>query len=240
MNRAGLEVVVQNEWAGKHVADGIDEAHNATSTAKVETRKRFAECREMEERIAGEHLGTGQKPVVELNLLCLRRMQVVPGVDAATRRTETGEPKFCAVFVRKRFVRVDLFDIFASHDDGKLELTEVGIAQMVHGGANSGVGAFTAHRVIGYFVDTIKRDLNVDVVHRRQTLGGFGGDATTVGRELHADAFFDAVLDDLEEVGAQHWFATTDVDVEHLHLGELVDNGLHLLGGQLVGIATAR
>ena len=109
---------------------------------------------------------------------------------------------------------------------------------MVHGGANSGVGAFTAHGIVGDCIDTVERDLNVDVVHRRQTLGGFGGDATTVGRELHADAFFDAVLDDLEEVGAQHWFATTDVDVEHLHLGELVDNGLHLLGGEFVGIAT--
>ena len=164
----------------------------------------------------------------------------MPGVDAATRRTETGEPKFCAVFVRKRFVRVDLFDIFASHDDGKLELTEVGIAQMVHGGANSGVGAFTAHRVIGYFVDTIKRDLNVDVVHRRKALRVLGIDATTVGGELHTNALFHAVFDDLEEVGAQHWFATTDVDVEHLHLGELVNNGLHLFGRQLVGIATAR
>ena len=109
---------------------------------------------------------------------------------------------------------------------------------MVHGGANSGVGAFTAHRVVGYFVDTIKRDLNVDVVHRRQTLGGLGGDSTAVGRELHANTLFDAVLDDLEEVGTQHGLAAADVDVEHLHLGELIDDVLHLFGGEFVGIAT--
>ncbi|CAB4636620.1 unannotated protein [freshwater metagenome] len=89
----------------------------------------------------------------------------MPGVDAATRRTETRESKFCAVFVRKRFVRVDLFNVFASHYNGQLELTEVCIAQVIHCGANPFVGAFTAHCIVGDRIDTVERDLNVDVVH---------------------------------------------------------------------------
>ena len=194
----------------------------------------------MEERIAGENLRACEQPVVQLDLLRLRGMQFVPGVDAATRRTETGEPKFCAVFVGKRFVGVDLLDVFASHNNRQLELSEICIAQVIHCGANSFVGAFAPNCVVRNRIDAVERDLNVDVVHRRKALRVLGIDATTVGGELHTNALFHAVFDDLEEVGAQHWFATADVHVEHLHLGELVNNGLHLFGRQLVGVATTR
>ena len=194
----------------------------------------------MEERIAGEDLWACEQPVVQLDLLRLSGMQFVPGVDAATRRTETRETKFCAVFVRKRFVGVDLFNVFASHNNRHFELTEVGIAQVIHCGANPFVGAFAAHGIVGDCIDAVERDLNVDVVHRRKALRVLGIDAPTVGGELHTNALFHAVFHDLEEIGAQHWFATADVHVEHLHLGELVNNGLHLFGRQLVGVATTR
>lgn len=35
---AGFEFVMNHEWAGVHVADGIDETHDSASTAKVESR----------------------------------------------------------------------------------------------------------------------------------------------------------------------------------------------------------
>ena len=71
----------------------------------------------MEERIASEYLWACEQPVVELDLLRLGGVQFVPRVDAATRGTETSEAEFGAVFVGKLFIRVDLLDIFASHDN---------------------------------------------------------------------------------------------------------------------------
>ena len=69
VDRAGLELVVQDERAGEHVADGVDEAHHAAGSAQVEPGEGLSESGEVEERIAGEDLRTGQKPVVELDLL---------------------------------------------------------------------------------------------------------------------------------------------------------------------------
>ena len=236
---AGLELVVQHERAGVHIADRVDEAHHATGAAQVETGQRFAERGEVEERVAGEHMRAGEQPVVELDLLGARGMQLMPGVDAATGGTEPGETQLGAVLVRQCLVGVDLFDVLAGHDHRQLELTEIGIAQMVHGGAHPGVGALAAHGVVGVLVDTVERDLDVDVVHGGEALGVLGVDAAAVGGELHAHTLGHAVLDDLEEVGAQHGFTAADVHVEHLHLGQLIDHGLHLFGGELVGIAPA-
>jgi hypothetical protein len=53
---AGLELVVDDERAGVHVADGIDQAHDAAGAAQVEPGQRVAERVEVEERVAGEHL----------------------------------------------------------------------------------------------------------------------------------------------------------------------------------------
>ncbi len=89
-------------------------------------------------------------------------------------------------------------------------------------------------------VDAVEADLHVDVVHARQPAGLVGGHQPAVGRELHADALRDAVLDDLEEVGPQHRLAAADVDVEHPQPAQVVDDGLHLVGGELVRVAGAR
>ena len=63
-NVAGLEIVVENERAGVYVADRIDQTHHSTCPTQVEPRKRLAESRQVEERIAGEHIGALDEPVV--------------------------------------------------------------------------------------------------------------------------------------------------------------------------------
>ena len=90
MNGTGFEVVVQNKRAGIHIANRINETDNPAGTAEVEPGQRLAKGGEMEEGIAGEHMGAGQQPVVQLDLLGTGGMQLMPGVDAATRGTEAG------------------------------------------------------------------------------------------------------------------------------------------------------
>ena len=65
-----------------------------------------------------------------------------------------------------------------------------------------------------------------------------------VGGELHADAaaaagWVDRVVDELEEVAADHRLAAADVDVEDLQLAELVEHALGFGRGQLARIASA-
>ena len=167
-------------------------------------------------------------------------MQLVPRVDAAARGAEAGEAQLGAVLVGQGLVGVDLVDVLAGHDHRELELRVARRLQVVHGLAHAGVGALAADEVVGLLVDAVERDLDVDVVHRRQALGVLGGDATAVGRELHADALLDAVLDDLEEVGPQHGLAAADVHVEHLHLGSWSTMPFISSVRELAGVAAAR
>ncbi len=76
--------------------------------------------------------------------------------------------------------------------------------------------AFAADVIVGGGVGAVDRDLDVEVVHRSQSSGRGSVDERAVGGELHPDAALDAVLDELEEVGAQHGLAAADVHVEHL------------------------
>ena len=92
---------MDHERAGVDVADGIDEAHHASGAAQVEPRQRLAEGREMEERIAGEHVGAAHDPVVEVALLGLGGMQVVPGFGATTGRAQAGDAQLGPVSSRR-------------------------------------------------------------------------------------------------------------------------------------------
>src|SRR3979409_2025476 len=111
---------------------------------------------------------------------------------------------------------------------------------MVHGTPCRGVGTLAAYRVVGWRVDTVDRDLHVEVIHRRETAGGLTVDEGPVGGELDPDAMVDRVRDELEEVAAHHRFAATDVHVEDLHAFELVDERLRLGRGELAWIADTR
>ena len=103
-----------------------------------------------------------------------------------------------------------------------------------------GVGALAADGVVDLGRGPVERDLHVDVVAGGEALGDLSRDAAAVGGELHADVVGGGVVDQLPEVGADGGLAPADVDVEDLHALELVDDGLALLGGQLVRVAPAR
>ena len=122
---AGPELVVDDERARVHVADRVDEAHDAPGTAHVEAGQRLAERVEVEERVARQHVvAVGQQPLVDLALLGVGRMQVVPRVGATARRTQARDPQLRAVGVGERLELVELIDVVAGDDDGDLERTE--------------------------------------------------------------------------------------------------------------------
>ena len=97
-----------------------------------------------------------------------------------------------------------------------------------------------AHRIVDLRGGAVERDLHVDVVTGGQPGRHLGRDAHAVGGELHPDVVGGGVVDELPEVGPHSGFAAADVDVEHLHAFELVDDVLALLRGQLTRIALAR
>ena len=75
---------MDGERARVDVADRVDEAHHPPGAAEVEAGERVAVGRQVEERVAGEHvLAVGEQPVVQLALLRRRRVQLVPDVGAA-------------------------------------------------------------------------------------------------------------------------------------------------------------
>ena len=67
-----MEPVMDGERARVDVADGVDEADDATGSAQVQPGERagLAQPGEVEERVTGEHaVALGNQPVVELDLL---------------------------------------------------------------------------------------------------------------------------------------------------------------------------
>ena len=182
------------------------------------------------------------QPVVELALLVVGGVQLVPGVGAATRRAQAGDAQLGAVGVGQRLEVVELVDVVAGHDDADLERAEVGVARggpwRARGG---GERAVAADGVVDVGVGAVDRDLDVEVVHRRQPAGRGGVDVGAVGRELHADPVGVGVLDDLEEVGADHRLAAADVDVEDLQaLRARRSTAKHSSVRQLARVAASR
>ncbi len=240
-HRAGTELLVDDERTGVDIADRVDQADDATGAAQVEPRQWRAEGVEVEEAVAGEDLVTvGEQPAVDRALLVLGRVEVVPRVGAAARRPQSGDAQLGAVTVGERFQVVELVDVVAGDDDGDLERAEARGGEMVHRRPGPGVGAVAADGVVGRCIDAVEAHLDVEVVHPRQAIGGPPIDERPVGRELDADAVPRRVVDELEEVAADHRLAAADVDVEDLQGTELVEHGDRLSSRQLVRVAPAR
>ena len=81
VNVASQEGIVDSERASVDVAYWVYQAHDPTSSAQVEARQPFAECREVEERVPRQHLVTvSDKPRVERPLLLGSQVQLLPHV----------------------------------------------------------------------------------------------------------------------------------------------------------------
>ena len=128
----------------------------------------------------------------------------------------------------------------AGHHDGDLGVLEAGVGQVLQRTDRHRERAVAAHRVVDLGGRTVQRDLHVDVVTGRQPGRHLRGDAHPVGGELHPDMMGGGVVDEFPEVRPHSRFTAADVDVEHLHALELVDDVLALLRGQLARIALAR
>jgi hypothetical protein len=98
----------------------------------------------------------------------------------------------------------------------------------------------TTHRVVDFGRGAVKRDLDVHVVAGGQLGRDLLVDPHSVGGELHADVMSRRVVDEFPEVRSHSRFAAADVDVEHLHAFQLVDDVLALLRAELARVALAR
>ncbi len=231
---AGEEVLVDGERAGVHVADRVDQADHAAGPAEVEPGQRLAERRQVEERVAGQHLlAVGQQPLVELALLRLGGVQLVPHVGAPPGRAQPGDPQLRAVGVGERLELVELAGVLSGDDDGDLEVLHPGLGQVLQGAGGGGEGAGAADGVVDLGGRAVQGDLDVDVVGGRELRRALLGELHAVGGELDADVVTDGVVEQVPEVRPDGGFPAADVDVEHLHPLQLVDDRLGLGGGQL-------
>jgi hypothetical protein len=238
---AGLELVMDGERAGVHVAHGVDQTHHPAGTAQVQSGQRFAQAGEVEEGVARQHLlAAGQQPLVQLSLLRRGGMKFVPHVGAPPGRSQPGQPELRPVPFGDRLEAVELRDVLSRADDRQLEALGACRCEMRHGFDGGGVGALTPHRVVDLGGCPVEGDLDVDVAVGRHPLGRLGGDPGAVGRELHAHVVRGGVVEELPEVGSDRGLTAPDVDVEDLHPFELVDDGLGLIGVQLVRVSPAR
>ncbi|CAB4573268.1 unannotated protein [freshwater metagenome] len=179
------------------------------------------------------------QPVVDLALLTVGGMQLVPRVGTTTRGSQTRDAQLRAVRIGEGLELVQLRNVMAGDDHRDLEGSEVRRGEVVHGASCHVVGPDASHRVVGDGVHAVEADLDVQVIHGRESAGLLGVDEGTVRAELHADAVTHRVLEQLEEVSADHGLATTDVDVEDLQVAQFVEHALGLGGGQLALVALA-
>ena len=155
---------MQHERTGVDVAHRIDQAHDTAGAAQVESGQRLTERRQMEERVAGEHVGVIHEPVVELTLLLVGGMERFPRVGATARRAKAGQSELGAVVVGHRLELVDLRDVVAGHHHRDLETLEPGGLEVLHRLNGRGERTFAADMIVGVGVGAVDRDLHIDVV----------------------------------------------------------------------------
>ena len=164
----------------------------------------------------------------------------MPRIGTTTGWSQSRHSELGSVTVSELLERVELVDVVARHDDGDFERAEPGIGEVIHRPACGVVRADAADRIVSDRIGSIEADLDVEVIHRGETTRLVGIDEGTVGRELDPDVAADRVVDQLEEIATDHWFAATDIDVENLQVVELVQHPFGFDRCQLAGVAAAR
>ena len=173
----------------------------------------------MEERVASKHVvAMCNKPVVDLSLLSLSRVQFIPRICTTSRRTQARDTELSAVAIGKLFESIKLINVVSGHDYRNFERPEVCITQVVHCSNRCVERTFTTYCIICCTVNAVHADLNIEVVHGSKALRIFCSDVCAVGGKLHANVVVLGMFKNLEEVFANHWLAATDVYVEHLQV----------------------
>ncbi len=232
---------MDGERAGVHVADRVDQADHPASAAQVQPGQRRAVAAQVEERVPGEHAAAVRhQPVVQLPLLARGQVQLVPHVGAAAGRAQPGEPELRAEPVGQRLQLVELADVVPGHHDGDLEAGEPRVGQLLHGPQRDRVRPGPAHRVVHLGGGAVQGDLHVHVVAAGQPPGDARSDLDAVGGELDPDVVPGGVVEQVPEVRPDGRLTAADVDVEHLHPLQLVDDRLAFRGAQLPRVTPPR
>ena len=79
--------------------------------------------------------------------------------------------------------------------------------------------------------------MDIEIVHGSKSLRIFCSDVRAVGRKFHTDVVVFGMFKNLKEVFANHWLATTNVDVEHLQVAQLIKHILHLVSVEFAWVA---
>src|ERR1700728_2038256 len=163
----GQELLMDCERARVNVAHRVDQADHTAGPAEVQAGQRPAVRRQVEERVAGQHLlAMRDQPVVELTLLRRGLVELVPGVGAPAGRPQPGQPQLRAVAVGELLELVELGDVVPGDHDRDLEALEPGRPQVLHRPHRGGERAGPAHRVVHLGGRAVQRDLHVHVVAR--------------------------------------------------------------------------
>ena len=153
---------------------------------------------------------------------------------------QPGDAQRGAVTACQRGEFVELVDVVPGHDHGDLGVGESGGGEVFQRTDGHREGPGTPDGVVDLGGRAVQRDLDVDVVAGGQPGGHLGRDPHAVGGELHAHVVSGGVVHQLPKVRPHSRFPAADVDVEHLHAFQLVDDVLAVLRGQLTRIAFAR
>ncbi len=232
---------MDRERAGIHVADRVDQAHDASGAAQVQPRQRVAVRREVEERVARQYtLAVRDQPVVQLTLLLLGGVQFVPHVGAATRRPQARDAQRRTEPVGELLELVELAHVLAGDYNGDLGILEPRLGEILQRTHGHRERTRPAHSVVHLGGRAVERDLDVDVIAGRQARGDLLVDLDAVGGELDTDLVLGRVVDQLPEVGADGGLTAADVDVEDLHALQLVDDRLALFGAELARVPASR
>ena len=159
-----------------------------------------------------------------------------PRPDGRSRVIRSWAPYLSA----DRLELVELIDVLPGHHHGDLRLAEPGLGEVLQCPDRHVVAAGAADVVVDLGGGAVEGDLHVDVVGAGQLRRPLLVELDAVGGELDPDLVVDGVVEQLPEVGPHGGLAAADVDVEDLHLLQLVDHGLGLGGGQLTRVAPPR
>ena len=233
---------MDRERARVDVADRVDQAHDPPRAAQVQPRQRLAVGRQVEERVAGQHLAR-RAPAASR-----RARAAAPAVGCSSSQTSAPRPDGRSRVSRRvapyrsasalnssswaTFCRVTTTEILAS--------PKPAFGQVLQRADRHVERTRAADGVVDLRRRAVERDLHVDVVDAGEPGRDLRRDADAVGGELHADVVRRRVVDQLPEVGPDGRLAAADVDVEDLHPLQLVDDRLALRGAQLARVAPAR
>src|ERR1700722_10076297 len=118
---------------------------------------------------------------MQLTLLRSGRAEIVPTVDPAARRPQSGDPEFGAIRARHGLKSIQFADIAARRHDVNLEWPKSRGGQAIHGAPGKTIAALPANRIVRLRRRAVEADLNVQIIERGATPRRFVSQKRAIG-----------------------------------------------------------